>query len=88
MLLARMLINRYPLKYKVLGEAWFNGTRFEDGVDNAVFLHAPLDQVDSDIDPASHLNRTTEGDLAVSLRPVNVSHGQTAALDVYGKIHL
>src|SRR5258705_4258425 len=63
------------------------GLGFEDGISNAVLLYAVLDQINADVNPASHFDRATERDFAVSLRPVDVAHRKPAAFHVDGEVN-
>src|SRR4051794_30983992 len=54
--------------------------RHEDRIlADPVGLHAPLDQVDVQVDEPAHLDGPAEGDLAVALGEVQVAHGQLRA---------
>src|ERR1700736_999454 len=71
-LLACFLIDGDPLEHQVFREAWLDRARLEDRIDDPVFSHAALDEIDADIDVARHLDGAAEGDLAVALRPMDV----------------
>src|ERR1700728_1417865 len=58
---------------------------FEDRILDSVFVHAAFNEVDLQVDPSSHLDGATEGDLAVTLAEVKVAHRQAGALYINRK---
>src|SRR5262249_16721228 len=69
MLLSSLLVDRDALEDDILREVRLDRARLEDGIGDAVFAHAILDQVDANVDEARHLDGAAEGDLAIALRP-------------------
>src|ERR1700677_5262431 len=53
--------------------------RLEDRILDTGFGDAVLDDVDLEMHPARHLDRAAEGDLAIALAEVQVTHRETAA---------
>ena len=86
MLLA-VLVHRNTFKNEVLLIAGRHVAGLEDRVLHTVLLHAVLDQVDADVNPAGHFDRTAEGDFAVALGKVQVAHRQAAAFDIHREEH-
>jgi hypothetical protein len=87
-LLSADFVDRDAFEDQIFRKARFNRARLENRIGNTVFRDAAFDQVDADIDPAGHLDSPAEGDLAITLRPVDIAHRQPAAFDVDGKINL
>lgn len=76
--------NAFKNKVVVVGRG--DGTGFEDRVFDPVFGNAALDDLDSEVQPAGHFDGAAEGDFAVTLAEVEVSHGEPAAIDINWKI--
>jgi hypothetical protein len=88
MLLA-MLIHTEPLKVNVPSRAKLRLHRTRD-INRRLhrkLLHATLHHREVDSNNPRHLNRTTERDLAIALREMQIADGELRSLDVYGEVH-
>jgi hypothetical protein len=84
-----VLINREALKVDVASGSKLRLHRSRDvnRTLHSQLLHAILHDGELDSDDACHFNCTTEGDLAVALRKVQVAHAELGTLDMYRQKH-
>ena len=74
--------HRRPREGNPFAESRVNRARHEDGVlGDAVGFHTAGDDVDMQVDEAAHLDGPAEGDLAVALGEVQVTHREVRAVD-------
>ncbi len=80
--LRAVVLDRDALEHQVVRVVRIDRPRLEHGLADAVLVAAALDEIDVHVDPAGHLDRAAEGDLAVALREVQVADDDAAALDI------
>lgn len=85
-----MLVHAEALKVDVTAGAklWLDGSRDVDRRLHGKLLHAALHYREVDRDDTRHLNRTTERDLAIALREVQVAYGELGAFHMDRKVDL
>lgn len=84
-------MDTYKVEHSAGTELRLDRAGQEDG--GFAALHAELglavfDDIELNSDDAGDLDGATEGDLTVTLREMQVTDGELAALDVHGKVHL
>src|SRR5215217_2564180 len=88
--LAIVLADPDALEDEVAGVPRLEAAQLEDrhvrGAIHGVLLHAALDQLDTAVYVAGHLDGPAEGDLAVPLREVQVPHRELGAVDVHWEV--
>ena len=87
MLLA-LLVDRDAFEDQIVFVVRRDRRRLEYRILDAVFRYAVLDDVDLDMQPARHLDRAAEGDLAVALAEMQVAHRETAAGNIDREVNL
>lgn len=82
-----MLINREPLESQVPSRPIMrlHGSGQVNRALHTQILHPILHHLKVHSHHAGHLDRATEGDLAIALRKVQVANGELCTSDVYGK---
>src|SRR3712207_1214616 len=88
--LAIVLVDRDALEDEVVGVLGLEEAYLENwhvgGTGQTVLLHGALDQLDTEVYVSGHLYGPAEGDLAVTLREVQVPHRELGALDVHREV--
>src|SRR5215213_9451921 len=88
--LAIVLADRDALEDEVAGVLGLEAAQLEHwhvrGAIHGVPLHAALDQLDTEVYVSGHLDGPAEGDLAVTLREVQVPHRELGAVDVHREV--
>src|ERR1700731_976526 len=87
-MLLTLLVDRDALEDQIVLVVRRDWRRLEYGVLDAVFGDAVLDDVDLEMQPAGHLDRAAEGDLAVALAEMQVAHRKPAARHIDRKVDL
>src|SRR4029077_11803785 len=73
------LIDRDAFEDEIILVVRRDRRRLEDRILDAVFGDTVLDDFDFEMQPAGHLDRAAEGDLAVALAEVQIAHRETTA---------
>src|SRR5206468_6597893 len=82
--LAARLVHGHADEGQELAIPWLDPAGDEHGVRlQAVLVHAVLDEVDTEVDVPAHLDGSAEGDLAVTLREVEIAAGELGARNVH-----
>src|SRR5882757_591324 len=81
-LLACLLIDRDAFKDEVFRESRLERARLEYRIRNSVLGDPTLDEIHANIDIARHFDSAAECDLAVTLRPMNITHRKASSLDI------
>src|SRR5690242_12193005 len=87
-MLLTLLVNRDALEDQIVLVVRRDRRRLEHWILDAVFGDAILDQTDLDMQPARHFDGAAEGNLAVALAEVQVTHRETAAGHVDREVDL
>lgn len=85
-----MLINREPFKVDIppRSKARLNRTRNVNGALEPHPLHPVLDHLEVDSNHTSHLDSAAEGNLAIALRKVQITHTELSSRHMDGQVNL